>query len=74
MTGTDAACLHTNQSRSYLNRLVILSFENSVRINIKYVRGLGMPGFRILYLKSVIKTVKCYLLTYLLHGAESLRS
>ena len=22
MTGTDAACLHTNQSRSYLNHLV----------------------------------------------------
>jgi hypothetical protein len=25
MTGTSAACLHTNQSRSYLNHLVILS-------------------------------------------------
>jgi len=23
MTGTDAACLHTNQSRSYLNHIVI---------------------------------------------------
>ena len=24
MTGTDSACLHTNQSRSYLNHLVFI--------------------------------------------------
>ena len=26
MTGTDSACLHTNQSRSYLNHLVSSQF------------------------------------------------
>jgi hypothetical protein len=28
MTGTDAACLHTNQSRSYLNHLVYFGFAS----------------------------------------------
>jgi hypothetical protein len=32
MTGTCAACLHTNQSRSYLNHLVYLHQLNSLRM------------------------------------------
>jgi len=28
MTGTDAACLHTNQSRSYLNHLVLFGTDD----------------------------------------------
>jgi hypothetical protein len=60
MTGTCAACLHTNQSWSYLNHLVQSSYIVALDYNIKPVVG---PVILALVLRTVLwsKSVRCNL-------------
>jgi hypothetical protein len=53
MTGTDAACLHTNQSRSYLNHLVVAAelrtanvayFQRKIQISVFSAYPGGSPS------------------------------
>ena len=44
MTGSYAACLHRNQSRSYLNHLVFLSRMHS-QLDIKFILMLLISSF-----------------------------
>ena len=57
MTGTVYTCLHTNQSRSYLNHLVHLSNDARI-INFTFCHIASLCGFMMFAINTLLPYIK----------------